>query len=79
MKARETAQEPTRLTWDNVNAILRNGGAHEGFSPTEISEALASPYKDTAALLRLMFDAGGVSRVRTGQNAGATLYFYVGG
>lgn len=79
MKARETAAEPSRLTWDNVNAVLRGGGEHEGFSPTEICDALGSLYTDTTALLRLMFDAGGVARVRTGKNSGATLYFYVGG
>lgn len=80
MKARETVAEPTRLTWDNVNAVLRQGGANEGFSASEVSEELGSTYTETAALLRLMFAAGGVARARTGRNnAGSALYFYVGG
>jgi hypothetical protein len=79
MKARETNAEPTRLTWDNINAILRNGGPDEGFSTSEIAESLGATYVETGALLRLMFAAGGVARVRTGKNAGTTMYFYVGG
>jgi hypothetical protein len=78
MKAREFAENPSRLTWDNVNAVLRRGANNnEGFTATEVGDELGVSFVEAGALLRLMFDAGGIARVRMSKNS--ALYFYIGG
>lgn len=74
MKKREMYETPNNLTWDNVLAILREDDG-QGFTNSELAEALQADYQRVCALTRVMFEAGALSRVHSGRMTGVTFFF----
>jgi hypothetical protein len=74
MKAKEMIGGASALSWDSVLNVVRDG-APDGFTNHELAAAFASEYPRVAALTKLMYEAGALSRVQTGRTAGTTLYF----
>lgn len=74
MRNREMTEVVSRLTWDNIRALLAEH-APDGFTNQEIADVLESEYRDTAALTRCMFMAGALSKLTVGKAAGTAFYF----
>jgi hypothetical protein len=75
MKAKEMAVDVSALTWDAVLNVVREGSP-EGFTNQELAEAFETDYRRVAAITKLMFEAGALSRVLMGKSDRATtLYF----
>ena len=76
MKALELAESPlVNLTWDNVLGKLREEAPH-GCTIPELAGFMGADSGITRDLLRVMFEAGAVARVKLGEERVSALLFF---